>query len=711
MKNNLITISFISLFCLLASCRQAPEGVQNISLQKIAERTEAQMGASETFGTKALQVESRAGGKGIEIWKTGDPGSWKDGKYLVFEVLDKAPWSGVINLEFYKEVKDFKSEEVVLQGGEISGTTEDTPWISCLFGVLPGLKTKVVFPLSYLDAQQIFLPRSPRQLKGTISGNRLDPADITRVVLRFGPDQEGFYDTDYEVASIAITDELPEPYPALDKPIVDEMGQSIVKEYPGKMTSVEEMVELNQQLLDQKQTFPKNWGKYGGWKEKKFKATGFFRTQHDGKRWWLVDPEGYAFLSTGVDCVGSSSGGPVTGIEDLFTWLPTEDDSTFSAAIGSHRRGMKQMDFYVANLIRSYGKDAWRDKWMQVTENLMRKFRVNTVANWSDLEFAHASKIPYVMNLNGFPSTEVTIYRDFPDVFSDEYQQNAVKFAAQLEPFKDDPYLVGYFLRNEPQWAFGYHNLAYEMFATDQASVTKQVFIDWLKERYQTVDKLNAVWNLQLTDFAQLASQTFKEYPSETAKTDCNDFSMIMVKKYVDVPCDEVQKVDANHLNLGMRYAWLSSDLLYKAGERFDVFSINGYGLNPPPTEEIARRSGKPVMIGEFHHGAVDRALPATGIVGVMSQQERAEAYRNYIEQGFARPELVGMHYFQWVDQPYYGRFDGENYNIGIVSQCNIPYAELTEAMTLTNERIYQVATGKAEAFELNFTPTTYIHY
>ena len=184
-----------------------------------------------------------------------------------------------------------------------------------------------------------------------------------------------------------------------------------------------------------------------------------------------------------------------------------------------------------------------------------------------------------------------------------------------------------------------------------------------------------------------------------------------MVRKYVDIPCDEVVKVDKNHLNLGMRYAWISSDLLYKAGERFDVFSINGYGYAPPPTAEIARISNKPVMIGEFHHGAVDRALPATGITGVISQNERAAAYRNYIEQGFARPELIGMHYFQWVDQPYYGRFDGENYNIGVVTIQNLPYPELSQAMKITNERIYKVGCGLEEPFKAEITKIPPIHY
>ncbi len=39
---------------------------------------------------------------------------------------------------------------------------------------------------------------------------------------------------------------------------------------------------------------------FGGWTGKKFKATGFFRVEKD-KRWWLVFPEGNAFLSWGIN--------------------------------------------------------------------------------------------------------------------------------------------------------------------------------------------------------------------------------------------------------------------------------------------------------------------------------------------------------------------------------------------------------------------------
>jgi hypothetical protein len=56
-------------------------------------------------------------------------------------------------------------------------------------------------------------------------------------------------------------------------------------------------------------------------------------------------------------------------------------------------------------------------------------------------------------------------------------------------------------------------------------------------------------------------------------------------------------------------------------------------------------------MIGEFHFGATDRGLPATGIQGAADQTQRGVAYRHYVENGLARPEVVGLHYFP-VERP-----------------------------------------------------------
>ena len=142
----------------------------------------------------------------------------------------------------------------------------------------------------------------------------------------------------------------------------------------------------------------------------------------------------------------------------------------------------------------------------------------------------------------------------------------------------------------------------------NQKSDTKTKFIEWIEKKYDgKTDAFNDAWKLNIKNFSDLDTIIFKSYPSDTADKDFYRFSEIMVSKYVHVPSDEVDKVDSNHLNLGMRYAWLSSDLLYKDGERFDVFSINGYGIDLPPTAEIAQKIGKPLIIGEFHQVAIDR--------------------------------------------------------------------------------------------------------
>jgi hypothetical protein len=308
--------------------------------------------------------------------------------------------------------------------------------------------------------------------------------------------------------------------------------------------------------------------------------------------------------------------------------------------------------------------------------------------------------MPYVLPLSRFPTTEIKLYRDFPDVFSPQYRFNAKTFAEQLEVFKDDKYLIGYFLSNEPHWAFGDNDVAFEMFAVNEMSFTRMKFTDWLKEKYSgNLDSLNLRWNIQLLSFEQLRDKTFTSYPGES-KSDFQEFTGIMVDNYVKIVCDEVKKVDPNHLNLGMRYAYIASEYLYRAGDHFDVFSINGYSPeSPPETSVIYEKTSKPVLIGEFHHGSPDRGLPSTGLVGVATQKDRAKAYRYYVEHGFSRPEIIGIHYFQWMDQAILGRFDGENYNIGFNDIVYQEYDELYEAALKTHKKSYKLANNRSRTY------------
>ncbi|SHJ18939.1 Beta-galactosidase [Tangfeifania diversioriginum] len=706
MKNLLLLLAII----LVTSCTTTNKS--NLDLLKIQESNPkiSELSPGTVFEKEVLKIQPHSESQNLVIWEGNDASIWEDANYLVCEIWHANDFSGVINLEFFRNEK--AGETIVAQSGEESGNEAETPRMAAKIGVLPKLKTKLIFPLEHLNGQEIFMPRFPRQLKGTVLGNRMKPEEISKVAINFAPWMEPYFMPEFEVAAVYLTKEVPQPFPDLESPIVDSLGQWTARDWPGKTKSKAELKNLLEEQLNSasSSSFPENWSKYGGWKEKQFEATGFFRTHHDGNRWWLVDPEGYAFVSVGVDCIRNNATGMISGQEDLFEWLPDSTDAVFKDAY-SRRGDQVQVDFYKTNLTRVFGEN-WRENWETITSGQIREFRLNTIGNWSDIEYAQKAQIPYVLPLGGFPSTEIKLFRDFPDVFSEEYLQNAQRYAQQLSEFKNDPYLIGYFLRNEPHWAFGAHDIAYEMFATEQPSESKNMFAKWLSQRYKSIDDLSDKWGIEFESFEAITGHIFEDYPSAIAKEDFWLFSEILVKKYVDVPCDEVEKIDPNHLNLGMRYAWISSDLLYKAGDRFDVFSINGYGNpGPPETAEIAEISGKPVMIGEFHFGAIDRGLPATGIQGALNQEARGKAYRYYLEQGLARPELIGIHYFQWLDQPVFGRFDGENYNIGFMDICNRPYKELTNAAIESHSKMYEIADGQEAPFDEVIQKIPSIHY
>jgi len=608
---------------------------------------------------------------------------WAEARYLVADVYHENRHSDMIWFRFYERAD---SQHVRIAGK---------------IGLLPSLETRVVLPFSYLDGQTFFMARRPRQMKGTMPGSRMQPEQIGRVTIALEPATKE-YQAGVWLSNLRLTTEEPAPLPK-EVPIVDQWGQWTERDWPGKIKGEAQLNDRMRGLAESvSAAFPENWSAYGGWKEKRLAATGFFRVQKHEGRWWLVDPEGYLFFSVGMDCANPNAAGPITGMEDLFVWLP-DSGSAFDPAL--QRRGRyRTMNFMAANLIRVFGEE-WESRWQQMTRGLLVQCRFNTIGNWSDLKLVKNARLPYVWPLRGFPSTEVRLYRDFPDVFSQQYRDASERFAQQIVDFKGDPYMIGYFLANEPLWAFGDNNIAAEMLATTTSSATRQALVEWLKKQYgNDIARLSAAWRQEFPSFDALLTTAIPDAAdsSPAAERDLRQFSLLMVDEYLRLPTQALRRLDPHHLNLGIRYAWISSELCYRGGDYFDVFSINSYSDQPnaQTIAEIARRSGKPVMIGEFHHGAIDRGLPSTGIRGVTSQEERGVAYRYYVEQGAALPDLVGVHYFQLNDQPVLGRFDGENYNIGLVDICNQPYPEMVQATTATNETIYEVAAGSRKPVE-----------
>jgi hypothetical protein len=168
------------------------------------------------------------------------------------------------------------------------------------------------------------------------------------------------------------------------------------------------------------------------------------------------------------------------------------------------------------------------------------------------------------------------------------------------------------------------------------------------------------------------------------------------------VPSQACRSVDKNHLNLGLRWSKADNPDMMAGWEYFDVFSINCYSFDPTKDMDfvVKAKVDLPIMIGEYHCGALDRGLPATGLKGVANQEERGVMWRYFVEKTAAHPYGVGAHWFQYNDQFCLGRYDGENYQIGMIDVCMQPHKELVEAAYETSKILYSVKNGETKPYD-----------
>ena len=568
---------------------------------------------------------------------------------------------------------------------------------------------RVRFPLELVDMNRWGIDREGAFLKPRVSGERVALAKVDRMeltVYRKSPEPVRWAMTDF----VATEEDVPlMTDPALPKgPLLDEMGQSTIHDWPAKTRSLEEMsARLRKQHEEAPhQKWPAEFSRWGGWRGRRLmRAPGFFRIHYDGKRWWLVDPDGYAFWSIGLDCVRVDTWAAYTLLEKALAWLP-EGDPTYKDAFQSRPSPtvgeLKMISYLATNFIRTFGPDGWRERWAAIALAGMRRLRFNTVGNWSEWGFARREQFPYVRPMSFQPKRSRRIYRDFPDVYDPKMIEDAADYASVLEETRDDPAFLGYFLMNEPTWGFSSELPAQGMLYTAPPDCpTRKAFANWLWTKYREDAALSSAWKIEVT-FRKVAAGTWREPLPEEARPDLLEFSKRMVTRYFEILTEACRKVDPNHLNLGMRWAGIPPEWAVEGMKSFDVFSMNCYRERVPRdvTDRIHELLKMPVIIGEWHFGALDVGLPASGIGHLKNQADRARAYRVYIEDAAANPNCVGAHWFTLYDESALGRFDGENYQIGFYDVCNRPYEEIGAAAVASHERLYEVAAGKEKPFD-----------
>jgi hypothetical protein len=438
----------------------------------------------------------------------------------------------------------------------------------------------------------------------------------------------------------------------LDKqPVVDEFGQWIHDDWPGKAKNLEQLKAAWNAEDEQLKYAKSPYCGFGGFELTQAKPTGYFHVAKYDGHWWIIDPDGHYFFSTGADSINNSVTTSTAGREALFAAMPPS---------GLTKGGRGGSSFYAWNLSRRLGPE-WAEKWVNLTLDRMLAWAFNTIGNWSDVRLQPEKRFAYVVTSRGWGTTGPM---GVPDVYAADFAATVERSAAeQCDERKNDSYVLGYFLGNEPPWP-GRESVAVDAVLAGPASALQ------------------------------------KELKAFLAKGDTperrREFLIQTYKKFVETVSAAIRKHDPNHMILGLRFGSQTPPEIVSASKVFDIYSLNNYSyaVNQKEIDKVRELIDRPVVIGEFHFGTPGRGM-TPGLKQVTSQEERGVAYRYYVENAAADPSIVGAHWFEWVDEPSTGRFDGENYNIGLVDVTDRPYKELIEAARTTHERLYQVHSGK----------------
>lgn len=494
--------------------------------------------------------------------------------------------------------------------------------------------------------------------------------------------------------------------------IVDQFGQYSALDWPGKIQTVEDLIAADQKEAEQLRRWlaeldDTTYDRFGGYIHPgiDLEGTGYFRTEKVDGRWWLITPEGNLFYSLGFNQVGAPDLAPVSGREYMFQSLP-EETSPLRPFYSWKPKGWLPDGMYInhydANLYRKYGEQ-WRELSTQRTIERHLAWGFNTIGNASDARFFEQGLpfVVYITTHQNHPRTiQITDGKAVADVFAPNYElwmQQALRFARN---YSLNPYVIGFFVDNEIAWG-GWTTepkLSESVLALGSDWDAKRVMVDRLQAKYSDISALNKAWGTGFASWDQLLQPTKLTHINPAAREDLFDFMLAFVDKYYATVKTVLKRLAPNHLYLGSRFAKpIIPEVVEVAARHADVVSVNVYDLRA--FDAIWHSLDRPVIIGEWHFGAYDRGMLFEGIAlpRTYTQRQRADAYVAYMREILSVPEIVGAHWYEYVDQPLVGRQDGENGQIGFVTITDIPHYELVEAARDINHSVYRLRLSGSE--------------
>jgi len=343
-------------------------------------------------------------------------------------------------------------------------------------------------------------------------------------------------------------------------------------------------------------------------------------------------------------------------------------------------------------------------RWAGHTLDRLQAWGFNTVGNWSAPVLANAERVPYTLPLSivgdyASISTGNDWWGGMPDPFDPRFAmatERAVAIAAR--DHRDDPWLIGYFADNELAWAGpgddpqSRYALAYGTLKMTTDVPAKRAFLKQLRDKYRNQAGLSKAWGIDLPAWELMEDPGFvpplpnPQHPEIEA--DFKYFQKVFADTYFKTISDSLKWHAPNQLLLGGRFAISTPEAVASCAQYCDVLSFNMYTLQPQDGYDFAalRQLDKPVLITEFNFGSADRGPFWGGVTQLAKEEDRGPAYANFLKQALSEPSIVGVHWFQYLDQPVTGRLlDGENGHFGLIGVTDLPYQGFVETVRKSN--------------------------
>ena len=474
-------------------------------------------------------------------------------------------------------------------------------------------------------------------------------------------------------------------------PFINKYGQYKHGFWEGKITDDSQFAKAIKKERKDIRLHPGSteWNSFGGFaKGPKYNATGHFRTQKIDNKWWIIDPEGCLFWSTGVNSAGKLVvSTPLKGREHFFEGIPSKKgDDAILFNKNSYLHGL-------ANLYRKFGNNS-EEEYVATSLKRMKSWGLNTLGGWSlETVGKHAEeiKLPYTVYIN---SVTPALNDRFPDVFDPLWKKDVGdKIKEKAEIVKDDPYFFGFFINNEIHWGTPFSVANYTL-AKGENNAGKKAYVSRLQQHLNTITLFNELTGSTFESWRELVKTkvskgklniaALKEINEEHYKTMC--------EVYFRTTKELINKYAPNKMYIGCRWHGNHKNRINTTiGAKYlDILSFNAYEneveFYPYPHKSI----DKPFIVTEFNFGALDRGKFFTGLGYASNQRNRGEKYVNFVEGAMRNPQCVGAHWFMWANSTTAGRGNGENANCGLVSMTDQIYYELIAYMRQVNYQLYK---------------------